>query len=80
MAWIFLWQGWFALHTTLQLGLDLGQLILEDNLDFPSSLYRVQWSLLLPALPVRVFEMSAWNSSESVSIQVSTAAIVWYRE
>ncbi len=45
----------------MQLGLDLGQLILEDNFDVPPLLYRLQRSLLLPARPVRVFEMSAQN-------------------
>ncbi len=43
----------------MQLGLDLGQLILEDNLDVPPLLHRLQLSLLLPARLVRVFEMSA---------------------
>ena len=53
------WLGYFSGKVGSQLGLDLGQLILEDNLDVPPSLYRVQRSLLLPARPVRVFEMSA---------------------
>ena len=47
-----------------QLGLDLGKLVLEDNLDVPPSLYRIQRSLLLPARQVRVFKMSAQNLIE----------------
>ncbi len=48
----------------LQLGLDLGKLVLEDNLDVPPSLYRIQRSLLLLARQVFVFEMSAQNLIE----------------
>ncbi len=58
------WLGYFRGKVGLQLGLDLGKLVLEDNLDVPLSLYRIQLSLLLPASPVRVFEMSAQNLIE----------------
>ena len=53
--------GYFQGKVGSQLGLDLGKLVLEDNLDVPLSLYSIQRSLLLPARPVRVFEMSAQN-------------------
>ena len=58
------WVGYFSGKVGSQLGLDLGQLILEDNLDVPPSPYRIQQSLLLPARPVRVFEMSSQNLIE----------------
>jgi hypothetical protein len=58
------WLGYFSGKVGLQLGLDLGLLFLEDNSDVPPSLYHVQRSLLLPARPVRVFEMSAQNLIE----------------
>ncbi len=58
------WLGYFRGKVGSQLGLDLGMLVLEDNLDVPPSLYRIQWSLLLPARPARVFEMSAQNLIE----------------
>ncbi len=44
------WLGYFCGKVGSQLGLDLGELVLEDNLDVPpsESLYRIQRSLLLP--------------------------------
>ncbi len=58
------WLGYFRGKVGSQLGLDLGKLVLENSLDVPPSLYRIQRSLLLPACPVRVFEMSAQNLIE----------------
>ena len=35
------WLGYFRGKVGSQLGLDLGKLVLEDNLDVPPSLYRI---------------------------------------
>jgi hypothetical protein len=56
--------GYFRGKVGSQLGLDLGQLILEENFDVPPSLDSIQLPLLLPARPVCVFEMTAQNLME----------------